>query len=278
MQERCSEWCVMCGSVGAMAPKRKWHFSIISKDIGGTTNPITAHIEYQYALHLLAIHALLKWIYSILKYMEYSSYWRGWMKSSQIFYFCFAAPSLLARLRYGHKMVGSCREILLQKISKVQSGWTSGMICSHNGKIGLVGNVRIATGRRRRGRSRNKRQRPNWRLPILKRCYPLWPKMHKKTLLNQWNQTSMPRNERKWGRISFSCRRNVCIPVRDIAVQQCRRETKMVLLLVVQSLNEQLVTVASLRVPRQSRKTLSTLTFKNTQKTEFEDILSDTFA
>lgn len=129
--------------------------------------------------------------------MEYSSYWRGWMKSNQIFYFCFAAPSLLARLRYGHKMVGSCREILLQKISKVQSGWTSGMICSHNGKIGLVGNVRIATGRRRRGRSRNKRQRPNWRLPILKRCYPLWPKMHKKTLLNQWNQTSMPRNERK---------------------------------------------------------------------------------
>jgi hypothetical protein len=40
---------------------------------------------------------------------------------------------------------------------------------------------------------------------------------------------------KKWGRISFSCRRNVCIPVRerDIAVQQCRRETKMVLLLVV---------------------------------------------
>jgi hypothetical protein len=62
----------------------------------------------------------------------------------------------------------------------------------------------------------------------------LWPKMHKKTLLNQWNQMSMPRNERKGGRISFSCRRNVCIPVRDIAVQQCRRETKMVLLLVVQ--------------------------------------------
>jgi hypothetical protein len=44
-------------------------------------------------------------------------------------------------------------------------------------------------------------------------------------------------NAKKWkkgGRISFSCRRNVCIPVRDIAVQQCRRETKMVLLLVVQ--------------------------------------------
>jgi hypothetical protein len=48
--------------------------------------------------------------------MEYSSYWRGWMKSNQIFYFCFAAPSLLARLRYaGHKMVGSCREILLRR-------------------------------------------------------------------------------------------------------------------------------------------------------------------
>ena len=134
---------MMGGAVGAMAPKRKWLFSIISKDIGGTTNH-QPHCAYwiQYDLHLLAIHALLKWIYSILKYMAYSSYWRGWMKSIQIFYFCFAAPSLLARLRYGHKMVGSCREILLRKISKVQSGRTSGMICSHNGKIGLVGNVR----------------------------------------------------------------------------------------------------------------------------------------
>jgi hypothetical protein len=46
-----------------------------------------------YDLHLLAIHALLR-IYSILKYIAYSSYWRGWVKSIQIFYFCFAAPSL----------------------------------------------------------------------------------------------------------------------------------------------------------------------------------------
>jgi hypothetical protein len=43
-------------------------------------------------LHLLAIHALLR-IYSILKYIAYSSYWRGWVKSIEIFYFCFTAPS-----------------------------------------------------------------------------------------------------------------------------------------------------------------------------------------
>jgi hypothetical protein len=85
---------------------------------------------------------------------------------------------------------------------------------------------------------------------------------------------SMPRNERKEDAFLSPAVETYAYRYVTLPYSKCRREMKMVLLLVVQSLNKQLVTVASLRVPRQSRKTLSTPTFKNTQKTEFEDIFT----
>jgi hypothetical protein len=48
--------------------------------------------------------------------MAYSSYWRGWLKSIQIFYFCFAAPSFGATKWWAPPLLRG--EILLRKISK----------------------------------------------------------------------------------------------------------------------------------------------------------------
>ena len=111
--------------------------------------------------------------------MAYSSDWHGWKKYSNFLLLIRGALSLLARdsvtdtkwwTDLAPPLASSLRRNLLRKISKVQSGRTSGIVCSHNGKRGLVGNVRIATKRRGGNEcgSRNKsEERPsNWRLPI----------------------------------------------------------------------------------------------------------------
>jgi len=74
----------------------------------------------------------------------------------------------------------------------------------------------------------------------------------------------MPRNERSEDAFLSPAVETYAYRYVTLHVQKCRRETKMAWYF--ESLNEQLVTVVSLRVPRQSRKTLSTSTFKIPRK------------
>jgi hypothetical protein len=90
----------------------------------------------------------------------------------------------------------------------------------------------------------------------------------------EWNVNAKKR--KKWGRISFSCRRNICKPVRDIARTEVSEgdENGLVLWISQRSTCHSGI-IAS---PKTIKEDTLNIDLQNTQKTEFEDILPDTFA